>query len=354
MQSSKEIVGYQTDGINVHYAGTNIRIENNSISYVAEGIDLFGSSMVVTGNTIKNIVDFGIKLVHGASFNWIENNLIEGVGRAALLVAGSPCPGGCGSITHSRANVFQNNRIGRIGDLSRYCAPYLPSNEVVSQVCGRPYSAFGASLELNGGMRVPKGNIFNKNQFELRGSPLPSAIFRVETGATSTFLLGNQVLRNPDQNIEIVRGVALWEPQTVYSSVRANVDGVGTWEMFLSRSDDGRNWLLKESGADVSIAKDLIDPRAINGGVSFVAVGDFNADGRQEPLFFWSSGNLTRWPSSLGSSFAPVTSQTLALPTGVIGLQTLDLNGDGRSDLRFSFATSTKVFLSTSTGFKPL
>jgi hypothetical protein len=84
------IYGYETDGINPQYYGTvGLIIENNTIWNVGEGIDMYASNSVIRNNDISNAVEWGIKLIHGASGNLVENNQIDTAGYAGIVLAGS-------------------------------------------------------------------------------------------------------------------------------------------------------------------------------------------------------------------------------------------------------------------------
>lgn len=86
--------GYQTDGINIAGAQTfDYVINSNRINLVGEGIDTFGERGAISGNAINNTYAFGIKLIHGASLNTIQSNVIRNTGVAGIVVAGSNIAG---------------------------------------------------------------------------------------------------------------------------------------------------------------------------------------------------------------------------------------------------------------------
>lgn len=97
--------GYQTDGINIaHWDSSEFRIEGNRIRYTGEGIDVFGSAGIITGNVISDSYLFGIKLVHGASGNQITRNEITRSGLAGIALAGS-----ASATQGTEKNVVSNN-----------------------------------------------------------------------------------------------------------------------------------------------------------------------------------------------------------------------------------------------------
>jgi hypothetical protein len=88
------LYGYQTDGINIANKNSyGIAVCNNTISDVGEGIDHFGKSCALTGNTVSNAYIFGIKMVHGASNNAISGGSIINFGLAGISVSGSSVAG---------------------------------------------------------------------------------------------------------------------------------------------------------------------------------------------------------------------------------------------------------------------
>lgn len=100
--------GYQTDGINVaHQSSAYLAISNNTIARVGEGIDLYCQRCTVSGNTIAEVYIFGIKLIHGASFNSVCNNSIHDFGLGGVVVSGSTVVG----VGDTQRNVINNNTI---------------------------------------------------------------------------------------------------------------------------------------------------------------------------------------------------------------------------------------------------
>lgn len=88
------VYGYQTDGVNI--AGTSTVdyvILANRINLIGEGIDTFGERGVISGNAINNAYNFGIKLIHGASLNTIQSNVIRNTGIAGIVLSGSNISG---------------------------------------------------------------------------------------------------------------------------------------------------------------------------------------------------------------------------------------------------------------------
>jgi len=83
--------GYQTDGINVVRNSTfNTTILGNHIDTCAEGIDNFGSHTAIANNVIINAYNFGIKMIHGASFASVVGNVVTMYGLAGIVCSGSP------------------------------------------------------------------------------------------------------------------------------------------------------------------------------------------------------------------------------------------------------------------------
>jgi hypothetical protein len=99
--------GNQTDGINVCSVGGGFGIEiaGNFIGQCAEGIDHWGSEALIHHNNIQDSAYFGIKLIHGASRNKIDNNLIVRAGHAGVVLAGSNTVGS----NHCEGNIINDN-----------------------------------------------------------------------------------------------------------------------------------------------------------------------------------------------------------------------------------------------------
>ena len=86
--------GFETDGVNIANTQTfDYVINSNRINLVGEGIDTFGERGAIVGNAINNTYGFGIKLIHGASLNTVQSNVIRNTGIAGIVVAGSNIAG---------------------------------------------------------------------------------------------------------------------------------------------------------------------------------------------------------------------------------------------------------------------
>lgn len=81
--------GDQTDGINYHTnrTGIDLKILDNYIAGVAEGIDSFAANLLVEGNIVFG-KELGIKLIHGARNSTIQANVISVFGRYAIANIG--------------------------------------------------------------------------------------------------------------------------------------------------------------------------------------------------------------------------------------------------------------------------
>ncbi len=81
--------GDQTDGINYHTnrQGVDLKIHDNYINGVAEGIDSFAANLLVEGNTVS-AKELGIKLIHGARSSTIQANVISVFGKYAIANIG--------------------------------------------------------------------------------------------------------------------------------------------------------------------------------------------------------------------------------------------------------------------------
>lgn len=72
---------------------------------MGEGIDVFGDYINIRNNEIQQPYFVGIKLIHGASHNWLEENRIFRAGTHGILVSGSSAWG------PSEYNEIRNNHI---------------------------------------------------------------------------------------------------------------------------------------------------------------------------------------------------------------------------------------------------
>jgi hypothetical protein len=79
--------GNQADGIQIQ-KGNGTRVLNNTIINTSEGIDTFATQGLILGNNIKDCTEFGIKLIHGADRNRIEDNRIVNSGLAGITIVG--------------------------------------------------------------------------------------------------------------------------------------------------------------------------------------------------------------------------------------------------------------------------
>lgn len=83
--------GAQTDGINVADA-ISVRIHDNYMRNVGEGIDLWGLDCNAHGNVLVDCYHAGIKLIHGASRNNVYGNTILRPGRSGISMSGASAP----------------------------------------------------------------------------------------------------------------------------------------------------------------------------------------------------------------------------------------------------------------------
>lgn len=95
----------QADGIGIH-KGNYHKIADNTVIDVNEGIDTFGDYATIIGNILKDNGGFGIKLIHGASFNTVTGNQIINPGLGGLSVTG-----GVDTTDNVEYNVFTGNII---------------------------------------------------------------------------------------------------------------------------------------------------------------------------------------------------------------------------------------------------
>ncbi len=139
--------GYQTDGINIaHHTSRGHRIENNQVSLVGEGIDHFGAEAVIRGNTFTDLSAFGIKLIHGAQNNLVENNTVSQAGYAGVVLWSMDL--------NVSGNVIRANNISRVGQTSLPIPQAYDRDRVAGVVLvdGEPNAGgelFGNRVEMN-------------------------------------------------------------------------------------------------------------------------------------------------------------------------------------------------------------
>lgn len=140
-----DVHGYQTDGINVaHHLSHGHVIEGNVIEHVGEGIDFFGRTSTLSDNTVRACFIFGLKLIHGASFNVVSGNTVEGAGLAGIVLAGTSSSWG-----DTEGNLISGNVIRDIDPDGSWS----------------PHSTACISFMDNGGVGRPRRNLVNANIF---------------------------------------------------------------------------------------------------------------------------------------------------------------------------------------------
>jgi hypothetical protein len=167
--------GYQTDGINtVKATATHIRMIGNRIYNVGEGIDLASCNGIVATNDIDKCYYFGIKLVHGASRNTINDNFLRRCGLSGVDIDGSS------SATQDTAdNLVFGNYIYDIDPDGTFSA-----NETA-----------GVRFNANGGTTyLPRRNYVNDNFIDC-GTNGKHGVLAASGSGTVNYVLRNRVRR---------------------------------------------------------------------------------------------------------------------------------------------------------------
>ena len=81
--------GYQTDGINILGSAIRTKISSGEISDVGEGIDTFGADGTIERVRIMDAYIFGLKFIHGATGNRVNDVTITNAGLAGVIFSGS-------------------------------------------------------------------------------------------------------------------------------------------------------------------------------------------------------------------------------------------------------------------------
>lgn len=101
--------GYQTDGINILSTAVRTRVADGQIDGVGEGIDTFGVDGTISNVTIANTYNFGLKFIHGAAGNRVNNVTITNPGLAGVTFSGSDV-----AVRNTADNVLSNIRISDV------------------------------------------------------------------------------------------------------------------------------------------------------------------------------------------------------------------------------------------------
>lgn len=100
--------GDQADGIGLQ-KGPDHKVIGNTVNNVNEGIDLYCDRCTIIGNRFYDCGGFAIKLVHGASFNTVSNNIVVNPGLAGVTVTGGNLAGG-----NTEYNIITDNIINEV------------------------------------------------------------------------------------------------------------------------------------------------------------------------------------------------------------------------------------------------
>ncbi|BBC71335.1 hypothetical protein AEB_P0467 [Altererythrobacter sp. B11] len=163
--------GDQTDGINISHASSSGHlIARNLIDTVGEGVDCFGHGCIVRDNWLRSCRNYGVKLVHGARNNVVENNRIVRPGLGGIVLAGSS-----GDAQDTEGNLIARNVISAVGASGQW-----PKS-----------TTFGIKLEDDHGARVARNNRITDNVIS-DGGRMDVGILAAD-GARDNIIAGNVV-----------------------------------------------------------------------------------------------------------------------------------------------------------------
>lgn len=191
--------GYQTDGVNIAGISTvDYVINANRINLVGEGIDTFGERGTIVGNAINNTYNFGIKLIHGASLNTIQANVIRNTGIAGIVISGSNVVG--------VGNATRNCVIGNIVENLDYLGVWTPLTPAIA----------GLKIDNSGGGYTsrPVDNFFSGNLMD--GSGKVGII--TGTDPDNNVFINNRIASQPS-----VAWVSGLETTPIYDAVRTGM-----------------------------------------------------------------------------------------------------------------------------------
>ena len=138
----KASFGYQTDGINISHQGSyGHNIHSNSISYVGEAIDCFGTGCSIHNNNLRDLFDGGIKIINGATRNNVYANTVLRARTFGIGAFGAASSG-----------------INTVGNL-------IYKNHIVDTNINNDATVTSAPIQIadNGGASLPKDNTFSDN-----------------------------------------------------------------------------------------------------------------------------------------------------------------------------------------------
>lgn len=391
----------QTDGINIQ-RGHNYHVYNNVIINTDEGIDTFGYKGIIRDNVIKlsnyssSGVGAGIKLVHGASHNYIHNNTIINRSLSTIMdssdsVSLSGEKGVYGNMllrTHSLGLADTLYRIS-INDINDFkpSINFLISNTNNNQLMrnGYGYSSDWGDSEPN----VYLGNVTccDSSAHQLDESPGETilgdffqnseqndiAFYNKNTGQTDLFLRTASAGFD-DYNFNVVKdALCKGDVNCHYNHknmthmfkgtfFRSNLDLANSDLLFIdlnATSNEIINRLQRNDGSGTfSQFSYELDDDAIPSIYEHVVVGDFNGDGLNDVFFHSVDDGLTRGyrndddSATSGVEFSRISNEIVPskikneIGNNIVVVKTGDFNGDGKTDLFFLWEDGlNKIFL---------
>ena len=113
----------ESDGITISGAysssagvSSSIIVTNNIIDNVGEGIDTYGHHGIISDNVIKNTHNFGLKIIHGASYNVFQGNTIFNTGIAGIVLGQSDVSG----VGNTKENIIDGNIVTNVDYKSQW------------------------------------------------------------------------------------------------------------------------------------------------------------------------------------------------------------------------------------------
>lgn len=329
-------VGYQTDGITVVPGSSGTVIIGNVIENVGEGIDFMAQDAVIRANKIRDIFDWGVKFVHGAKNNLVEDNDIGAAGTGSIVVSGTTEA----SYGHTFGHLIRNNRITKVGALNAFCGSAVPAPYRIFSTCPTIPVASAFNVWPNGGVGWPRYNMFSGNTVTAVSTDARMQnLIRVDAPAEHSLFFGNSFSNQTGRTIgnQIQAGVVGTIIDT--SAIRvvlADFNGDGR-DWFVVWTVSGQNYLYRQnSNGTFTRLVNPINPSGINGSPHNLLSGDFNNDGYADVLFHWKGTGTNRmYLSDALSSFDEVLDPMNVSNAGGNPDDALtgDFNGDGYADI---------------------
>ena len=168
--------GDQADGIGIQN-GTGHIVCRNTISDINEGIDTYADLCTISNNVLLDIGAWGIKLIHGASYNTVSKNIIYNAGLASITVNGGNLTNGDCEFNLIEGNICYDVDPTGANDASNATSCIKITNQSTGPVAARntfrdnvlrpgTYGNYNILIQDTGNV----SNVFENNVYDGEGS----------------------------------------------------------------------------------------------------------------------------------------------------------------------------------------